>query len=276
MNKIKYFIFIPTLFALFSCKNNNLPKPKFDDICNITFTGTNVTPIEMPTEVKKNREISFSLDIPYISDPNATWSEKPSKESDGKLTPPNKEYYVYTDDIHVYIGGEEFKDSFTFYYMNNANNLLTIKREYVVNDIEIKVEAKEPRNYEEYPLCLYGSVFLPSLDERIDYNGTDLNRDIEVSFAKPYQNVRSPIRTLNGQLAYPVYQHDDIDLTLKIKDGFTTTLPTNIWHRRNSRYTELGLEFTREYSPDGRTCYIHIPKFTIDDHCAFTNLEESK
>lgn len=278
MNKAKSLILIPTLFTFFSCRQN-LPPRKTGDTCVVTFNGENVTAIDCPSEAPMDQELSFSLDIPYLSDPTSGWKEVPSSSRDGVLVTPNEEYEVSPSDIHVYIGGKEYKDSYNFYYLNNIENKFTIKKEYMVNDVEIKIAAKPIGR-----LFLYGFQFSKSLDERIDYSGHDYDEDvdedggdIEIEFGSVYQNVRYEIRTLSGQRAFPTFWHDELKVKLKVKDGANRIpLPGDICLRINARYATKDLDFFCEYSDEIKdkfghvtgygTCDFRIPRFFIRDH----------
>ena len=265
------------MIALFGCKSQttnetiaktNLPPEKDSNSLNVEFSGEHVT-ADVPQTVQKGNDLTLSLDIEYFRDPNTTWKnipdpqKTPSLYPEGELTVPITEYEVLMDNIHVYIGGKEYNDSYTWMYQRNNINTLKIKKEYVVNDIKIQVVGT-PRTA---TLTLYGIEFDDDFAAQIK-NGT-----VKATFKTAYQNYGTvPIRTFsNGELNC-VFEDDDIDVT------FTTTdpngLPKNLWFRNCSRNTTLGEDFFREYSDNGKTCHIYVPHYLVRDHSSIRNLED--
>lgn len=298
MRNYKYLIIAPLVFLTTACGSGGMPGRKDGNFCNVTFTGHNVT-CDCPTSAPIGRDLQLNLDIFYEERAEAKWADgqEPTADKDGVLDHPNIEYTVSIDDIHVKVGGTEYPDSFTFFYRNNADNVLTIKKEYMVNDIEIEIVAK-PRDY----LFLFGYELGEELDNRwygSESAKTDPSeRDLFVMFKTPYQQVRKPIRTLSGQPAFPVFEHDDMDVTFEVDSakiaaaavgGLTEekcaklALPYDLRYRCNARYTYENIDYTREYSEPFGTfkdengevriayakCHFKVPHYIVNDHGSF-------
>lgn len=247
---------------------NKLPEEKDSNNINIEFVGEHVK-ADVAQTVNKGTELSFTLDIEYNKDPNATWKHVPDPQNnpslypEGELTTPITEYEVLLDNIHVYIGGKEYRDAFTWMYQSNCKNTLKIKKEYVINDIKIQVEGT-PR---QATLTLYGIEF----DD--DFAAAIKSGTVKATFKNAYQNSGTVlIRTFSNGNLFPVFEDDDIDVT------FTTTdpngLPKNLWFRNCSRNTTLGEDFFREYSNDGKTCHIYVPHYVVRDHSSIRDKED--
>ena len=297
MKKQNILFVAPMLFllaSLSSCSNE-----QSGGFCNVTFTGHNVS-CDCPTYAPKNRDLDLVLDIHYDEREEARWIEEPTETKDGVLNHPNVEYTVSIEDIHVKIGGKEKTKSFIFFNQNNANNLLTIKKEYMTSNIEIEITAR-PRPY----LFLFGYELGEELNNRwygSESATTDpADRDLFVIFKTPYQSVRKPISSLSGREAFPVFEHDDMDVTFEVdekkieeelakpdtdpdkKTIADLALPYDLRFRCESRYTLENIDYTREYSePFGtfidengwvrtayRKCHFKVPHFVVDDHGSF-------
>ncbi|MCQ2794957.1 MAG: hypothetical protein MJ214_01945 [Bacilli bacterium] len=259
MNKIKYLIFVPTLFSLFACGNKRLPKRKDGNTCNITLVSNyDKITLDCPEVVPMDKDLEIHLNIPYCDCPNdTTWKEEPTADKEGVLKTPNLEYIVNIGDINIFIGGEEFNESFIYYGETKGNGLLTISHEYVINDIEIRIDAKARER-----LFLFGLDFGPSIEERrIKGDTTNEGGDIEVKFEANYQNKKYPIQTLTGGEAFPVFEDDDVEITF----NSLRPLPDKIWLRYNSRYAIEGLQFTCKYESNTK-CIFKIPHYVINDH----------
>ena len=86
---------------------------------------------------------------------------------------------------------------------------------------------------------------------------------------------------------FPVFEHDNIDVTFKTKGYNCQPLPDDIRFRCNSRYAYMGVDYTREYSdlqeftytdPDTQeevttigysTCHLIVPHYVVTDHGSF-------
>lgn len=275
----RYLLVAITPLLLLCCGNSKrLPKRKEGDACNITFTSNIVgLTCDNPQTVKMNNggnDLELHLNIPYISKKFTGWKEEPTLENDGELNNPNTKYNVNVGDIAITIGGERFDESFTYFGETNMKNVLTIDKDYIVNDIEINVTARDCGR-----LFLFGYQFGNELKDRIDTTErhTNSDKDITLMFVSEYQRVEKPIHTL-GEMGYPIFEDDSIDLTIEVKEDSNEPLPNNIWLRSNARYTSLGNDFFREYKNeikvDGkivgyRTCHIYIPNYIIRDHGSF-------
>ncbi|MCQ2792479.1 MAG: hypothetical protein MJ208_03035 [Bacilli bacterium] len=261
--KITRYIFLisQVLFFTACAKKEPLPERKVGDTCSVTFIGNEGVTCECPTSVPIDQELNLHFDIKYIDCPDDTvWAEKPTIGDDGTLETPNIEYVVNVGDIEIYIGGKKYDNSFIYYAETSGNNTLTIKHEYVVNDIEIHVNARaRPR------LFMFGFNFGESIESRRIKTGSEYrdSQDIEVNFKTNYQNKIYPIHTLTGGKGFPVFEDDDVDITLKAISN--DPLPNNIWLRINSRYAMKEIDFTCEYIND-KTCNFHIPHFIVRDH----------
>lgn len=274
MKKAFYLLITPTLFVLASC-GNNLPHRKSGQFCNVTFTSEVVT-CDCPTYAPMDRDFEIRLNIPYYTYAGANWDIVPTADKEGVLTSPNVEYTVTVDDIHIYIAGEEYPDAFTYFQQSNGENILTIRKEYMVNDVVIDVTAR-PRKY----LYLFGYELGEELDNRRVDNPKSTTKDLNVDFGRTYQNTKYPIKTLSGQPAYPVFEHDAIDVTFTLipKGDEQLPLPDDLRYRCNARYTLEGTDYTREYSEpyfctttgkNGyRKCTFHVPYMIVNDHGSF-------
>lgn len=247
---------------------DNLPTEKDANNINVEFEGEHVA-CDVPQSIKKGSEINLCLNIEYFRDPNTTWKnipdpqKNPSLYPEGELTVPITEYEVVMDNIHVYIGGKEYNDSYTWMYQRNNINTLKIKKEYVVNDIKIQVVGT-PRTA---TLTLYGIEFDDDFAAQIK-DGT-----VKATFKTPYQNYGTvPIRTFSNGELYCVFEDDDVDVTFTTADP--NGLPKNLWFRNCSRNTTIGEDFFREYSDDGKTCHIYVPHYLVRDHSSLRNLED--
>lgn len=246
----------------------NLPPEKEGNSINVEFVGEHVK-ADVPQTVNKGNDLCINLDIEYDRDPNVNWKhipdpqKTPSLYPEGELTTPITEYEVLLDNIHVFIGGKEYNDAFNWLYQTNNKNTLTIKKEYVVNDIKIQVVGA-PRTA---TLTLYGIEF----DN--DFASLIKSGIVKASFKTPYQdNGTVLIRTFSNGDLYPVFEDDDIDVTFTTSDP--NGLPKNLWFRNCSRNTTLGEDFYREYSEDGKTCHIYVPHYIVRDHCSIRDLED--
>lgn len=235
---------------------------------NVKFIGEHVN-CDCPTKVKEGEEINLNLDIEYDRNPNTSWKnipdpqKNPSLYPEGELTYPITEYELLIENIHVYINGQDCRDAFTWKYQNNKINTLNIKKEYVNNDIEIKAIGT-PRTA---TLTLYGMEVEDELRRQLDA-GT-----LKFEFKTPYQNSGMQlIRTLSNGLAFPIYEDDDIDVTITSTD--TKGLPKNLWFRNCSRYTNINEDFYREYSNDGNTVHFYIPHYVVRDHSSIRVKED--
>lgn len=278
MKKVVYLVLTPMLFALASC-GNGLPKHKSGQFCNVTFSSEVVTS-DCPTFAPMDRDLQIHLDIPYITYAGAQWDIEPTTDVEGVLKYPNIEYTVSPDDIHVYVANKEYPDAFTYFQQSNGFNVLTIRKEYMVNDINISVTARERDS-----LYLFGFELGEELNKRrVDYQGEDsTGKDLIVMFSRHYQNTMKPIKTLSGQEAYPVFEHDSIDVTFTLLDNGANQLPLpdDLRFRCNARYTMEGDDYERTYSQPFystnpkqpgmgyRECHFHIPYKIVNDHGSF-------
>lgn len=283
MKNYKYLIIAPLLFLTTGC-GSNLPNRKDGSFCNVTFVGHHVDCIDCPTYAPIGQDLKLKLDIHYDERDDAKWLKEPNADEDGVLDHPNIEYTVSIEDIHVTIGGEEYPKAFTFYYRNNGDNLLTIKKEYMVNDVTIEVTGRPRPN-----LIMYGYELGDEIKSR--WYDSD-NRDLYISFKTPYQQIPYSIRLLSGLVAFPVFEHDDIDVTFEVdknaiekgeKGIADLALPYDLRFRCNARYTYEGLDYFREYSEpfgtfideNGNTriayakCHFYIPHYIVNDHGSF-------
>ena len=288
MKKYVYLLIAPTLFAMASC-GNNLPPRKDGQFVNVTFIGHDVT-CNCPTYAPMDRDLELKLEIPFLDHEDATWEIEPTKESEGMLDKPVQEYYVSPEDIKVTIAGKEYLDSWYFYYRHNDDNLLKIKKEYVVNDITIEVTSRPFGD-----LFLYGIVIGDEMLNRWvgnkNYDPEEpekYSHDLYIDLQTFYQRKQYPIKTLDGQLSFPVLEHDNIDITFRIKDDGDKDLdeilplPDDIRFRCNSRYAYMGIDYTREYSDQYiykpgtdeqiigyKTCHLIVPHYIVMDHVSF-------
>lgn len=259
------------LLMLSSCNgasqtsNNNqkdLPQSKEGNSINVQFDGEHCTS-DVSSSAKKNEDLQMHLNIEYFRDPNTNWKHNPDPDGanlypEGELTVPIVEYELNYENIHVYIGGKEYIDSYTFEYQNNERNTLTIKKDYTVNDIKIVAKATPRKS----TLTLYGIEFKDELAELFEDGG------IHVSFKTPYQNQgKKLIRTLSNGAAFPVFEDDDIEVTFSITNSADTELLKDFWFRTNARYCEDGVNFYREFSQDGKTLKFYVPHYVVNDHC---------
>lgn len=281
MKKYIYLLIAPTLLSLASC-GNNLPHRKSGQFCNVSFSSE-VIKSDCPTFAPMDRDLDIHLDIPYYTFAGSNWAIEPTADVEGVLTNPNIEYTVSVDDIHIYIAGKEYPDAFTFFQENTGYNVLTIRKEYVVNDIQIEIVGRPRKS-----LYLFGYELGEELDtRRVDYSGDKPaeHKDLIVNFSRNYQNKMKPIKTLSGQYAYPVFEHDAIDVTFTLtKDGYEDPskqlpLPNDLRFRKNARYTREGTDYERIYSDSYyctatgengyRSCTFHIPYKIVNDHGSF-------
>lgn len=286
MKKFVYLVIAPALFSMASC-DNNMPRRKAGQFCNVMFTSE-VATSDCPTFAPMDRDLEIHLNIPYETTQGAGWDIEPTKEREGILTNPNVEYTVNVDDIHVVIAGKEYPDAFTYFQQSDGYNTLTIRKEYMVNDLTINVIPR-PRAY----LYLFGYELGEELDDRrVDNPKTHeedpkYTHDLIVTFSRAYQNIKKPIKTLSGQEAYPVFEHDSIDVTFTLVAPTTEPekqkpLPDDLRYRCNARYTLEGTDYTRTYSEpysykEGdkdpvigyRQCTFHVPYIIVNDHGSF-------
>ncbi|MCQ2787238.1 MAG: hypothetical protein MJ199_02430, partial [Bacilli bacterium] len=246
MKKFIYLAFTPALFALASC-GNGLPPRKSGQFVNVTFIGHDVT-CNCPTFALMDRDLDLALDIPFVDHEDATWEIEPTKDDEGMLDKPVEEYYVSPEDIKITIGGKEYPDSWYFYYRHNNDNLLRIKKEYVVNDITIEVTSRPFGD-----LFLYGIVIGDEMWHRWVGQpiGTGYTHDLYIDLQTFYQRKPYPIKTISGQVTFPVLEHDNIDITFRVKEtddrgNPCPPLPDDIRFRCNSRYAYMGIDYTRE------------------------------
>lgn len=292
MKKFVYLLITPALFAMASCGHKELPPRKEGSFVNVTFLGHDVS-CEYPTFAPMDRDLDLKLDVRFIDHEDAIWEFEPTAESEGSLDKPIQEYYIDISDIKVLIGGKEYPDAWYFYYRNNDDNMLHIKKEYVVNDISIEVTARPFGD-----LYLYGIVIGDEMWNRWvgrEETGEKYTHDLQIDLQTFYQSKPYPIKTLTGQVTFPVFEHDNIDITLKVKDPEWVEeggvwvkkeyppLPDDIRFRCNSRYTYMGLDYTREYSnkytyinPETdekiigyQTCHLTVPHYIVTDHVSF-------
>ena len=281
MKKYAYLFIIPTLIALASC-GSKYPPHKSGEFCNVTFIGHEVTS-NCPTFAKMDQNLEIKLDIPFFDHEDAIWEKEPTAEEEGRLDKPVNEYMVDIDDIKILIGGKEYPDSWYFYYRHNDDNLLIIKKEYVVDDITIEVTAKSFGD-----LFLYGIVIGDELWNRwVGREETEpeekYTHDLQIDLQTFYQSKPYPIKTLSGQKTFPVFEHDNIDMTFEVIDQNHPPLPDDIRFRMNSRYTMMGTDYTREYSNQYtyvdeatgeeitgyQTCRLVVPHYIVQDHVSF-------
>lgn len=282
MKKFIYLLITPVLFTVASCGHKDLPPRKEGSTVNVTFVGHDVT-CECPTSAPMDRDLELKLDIPFIDHEDAVWEFEPTAESEGSLDKPIEEYCINISDIKILIGGKEYPDAWCFYYRHNDDNLLHIKKEYVVNDISIEVTARPFGD-----LFLYGIVIGDEMWDRwigrIE-RGEKYPHDLQIDLQTFYQSKPYPIKTLTGQVTFPVFEHDNIDITLEVIDKEHPPLPDDIRFRCNARYAYMGLDYTREYSnqytykpdPDDQdtwvtgyqTCHLTVPHYVVTDHVSF-------
>lgn len=274
----------PMLASLVSC-GSHLPPRKMGEFVNVTFIGHEVD-CNCPTYAPIGRDLDLVLNIPFRDHEDATWEIEPTKESEGMLDKPVEEYYVSPDDIKVTIAGHEYPEAWYFYYRHNNDNLLKIKKEYVVNDITIEVTSRPFGSLYLYGIVV-GEEMLNRWTEHKDKPGDDptiYTHDLYIELGSFYQRKQYPIKTIDGQYAFPVFEHDNIDITFKVKDDDEShpPLPDDIRFRCNSRYTYMGLDYTREYSDlyeyideaghktlGYRTCHLTVPHYIVMDHVSF-------
>ncbi|MCQ2794959.1 MAG: hypothetical protein MJ214_01955 [Bacilli bacterium] len=282
MKKCIYLLIVPTLIALTSC-GNKYPHHKSGEFCNVTFIGHDVS-CDCPSYTHMDRDLDLKLNIPFFDHEDAVWEQTPTEDSEGQLDKPVQEYAVSVNDIKVLIGGKEYPDSWCFYYRHNDDNLLKIKKEYVVDDITIDVTAHPFGD-----LFLYGIVIGDELWHRwIDSEeeiSEEYPHDLQIDLATFYQSKPYPIKTLSGQKTFPVLEHDNVDITFEVTDQEHPPLPNDIRLRSNARYAAMGTDYTREYSnqytykPDEsnsetwitgyQTCHLVVPHYIVMDHISF-------
>lgn len=280
MKKYAYLFIVPALITLASC-GNKYPHHKSGEFCNVTFIGHDVS-CNCPAYTHMDRDLDLKLDIPFFDHEDAVWEEAPTKDSEGQLDKPVEEYLVSVNDIKVFIGGKEYPDSWYFYYRHNDDNLLKIKKEYVVDDITIEVTARPFGN-----LFLYGMVIGDELWNRWVDQGqekSEYTHDMQIDLETFYQSKPYPIKTLSGQVTFPVLEHDNIDITFEVIDQEHPPLPDDIRFRCNSRYASMGTDYTREYSNQYtyvdptdpkikitgyQTCHLMVPHYIVMDHVSF-------
>ncbi|MCQ2794967.1 MAG: hypothetical protein MJ214_01995 [Bacilli bacterium] len=259
-------------------KNENLPERKDGYTCNIKYTIEDhdiVKVVDRTPVAPMDEEFRCSFNVAYTSNPEATWKTLPyypgsgidKKYIYGELSESNIEYRIPSNGIRVLIGGKEYPNSFNFYYVSNTVNSLVIKKEYMVNDIEIKVMAEPHKN-----LTLYGIEFSETLlnqiqDNKLDFTfGSNYQNDKEPTPVAGHDNGQKYIAILN-QWAYPVFEHDAIELDLTVING-GDPLP-NIVVRTGAHYAMEGVDYTIKYTQDKKGCHISIPNYVVCDHLAF-------
>lgn len=278
MKNYVYLLIAPILFSMLSC-GSNLPPRKSGQFVNVTFIGHDVTS-NCPTFAPIGRDLDIKLDIPFIDHEDAIWEIEPTIESEGMLDKPVEQYYVSLEDIHIKIAGKEYKNAWYFYYRHNDDNLLKIKKEYMVNDVTIEITSRPFGD-----LYLYGIVIGEEMLNR--WVGHEGKKDLRIDFQTFYQRNQYPIKTLDGQRSFPVLEHDNIDVTFKTIGYNCEPLPDDIRFRCNSRYAYMGIDYTREYSdiheftyndPDTgepvttigySTCHLVVPHYVVTDHVSF-------
>ncbi len=279
MKKFIYLAFTPALFALASC-GNGLPPRKSGQFVNVTFIGHDVT-CNCPTFAPMDRDLDLELEIPFRDHEDAIWEIEPTIDDEGMLDKPVEENYVSLEDIHVKIAGKEYPNSWYFYYRHNDDNLLKIKKEYMVNDVTIEITSRPFGD-----LYLYGIVIGDEMLNRwVGREGS--SNDLQIDFQTFYQRKQYPIKTIDGQRAFPVLEHDNIDVTFKTTGYNCQPLPDDIRFRCNSRYAYMGIDYTREYSdlheftytdPETSelvtvtgysTCHLVVPHYIVTDHVSF-------
>ena len=229
---------------------------------SLQFSGEHVS-CDAPAQVSTDKDLELHLTIDYISDDNATWENVPDPQNansaypEGKLTTPVEEYELLIQNIHVFVDGKEYSDAFTWSYQNNIKNTLTIKMEYLTGDVSVVCNATP----HSATISLYGYEIEDDILEAYN-NGT-----LKVEFKKAYQNAGMQyIRTLSNGKAFPVFEDDTIDVTFTSTTGMDLS---DLWFRTNSRFTEEGVEFTREFSNNNSTVTFHVPNYVVRDHGSF-------
>ena len=260
-NKGIFLLYVTAMCVIF-CSVMLLSGCDFAKKVSLKFSGEHVS-CDAPAQISTDKDLELNLTIDYISDDNATWEHVPDPQNtnsaypEGKLTTPVEEYELLIQNIKVYVDGVECKDAFTWSYQNNIFNTLKVKKEYLTGDVSIVCNATPHTS----TLTLYGYEIV---DEILDaYNNGTLN----IEFKKAYQNAGMQyIRTLSNGKAFPVFEDDSIDVTFTSTTGMDLS---DLWFRTNSRFTEEGVEFTREFSNNNSTVTFHVPNYVVRDHGSF-------
>ena len=155
----------------------------------------------------------------------------------------------------------------------------------MVNDVTIEISAVPFGDLFLYGMEI-GSEMLNRWTENEHAPDLVYTHDLYINFQTFYQRKQYPIKTVAKSL-FPVFEHDNIDVTFKTKGYNCQPLPDDIRFRNNSRYAYMGIDYTREYSdlheftyidPDTKesvttigysTCRLVVPHYVVTDHGSF-------
>lgn len=207
-----------------------------------------------------NQDLILNLEGKYYHNLETYWRDEPTHLTEGLLEDPNIKYLVDVRDIQVLVNNEIINDAFLFHPHIKNKSTLTLKKEYVKDNVEIKINS---HIYDEdMGLCLFGCELDDNLKTRRE------NGEIDFTFTSKYQNIWVPIKTLNQQ-AYPIFEDDTMQVKLTVNQQKSNQpLPDDLWFRTNARFAEIDEEFTRVYENNNMTCTITVPHYIIKDHCA--------
>lgn len=257
-------LLLPLVFSLTGCKSSTYN-------IKITLLDEHVTVEELKegntVVATEGKDLKLHLEGDYIHDINANWvsGKEPTKDDEGELNIPNVEYLIDSSDIQVLVDGKTNDNAFLFAQSIRNSSVLTLKKEFVKNNVEIII--KSHTYTDEMPLCLLGCEITTGIKERYEKN------EIQISFESAYQNKMYPIKSLGGE-AFPVIEDDTMVITLKVdKAESSEPLPNNIWFRTNARFADIKREFTREYRDNNFECTISVPHYVMKDHCEIRNKE---
>lgn len=249
-------LLLPLMFTLMSCNQKT---------CQIKITTDGHVTIK---ELKQgstinapiNQDLVLNLESEYYHNLETDWIAEPTTLTEGELKDPNIKYMVDISDIQVLINGEINNDAFLFHPHIKNKSTLTLKKEFIQDNVEIKINS---HTYGEgMGLCLFGCELDDNLKARRE------NGEIIFTFTSKYQNIWVPIKTLN-QKAFPIFEDDAMQVKLTVNQQKSNKpLPDDLWFRTNARFAEIDEEFTRVYENNNMTCTITVPHYIIKDHCA--------
>lgn len=249
-------LLLPLVFSLMGC-NRSTCNIKITTTGHVTIKGLKEGSTTFPALLGQN--LKLHLQGEYYHNIDTTWKTVPTKDSEGELNDPNQEYIIESSNIQVLVDGESRDDAFLFAQNTRNKTTLTLKKEFVKENVEIKID---PQPYKiDMGLCLFGCELNTGIKDRYEKG------EIKISFESAYQNTMYPIKSLGG-LAFPVIEDDTMVITLKVdREKSNKPLPKNIWYRTNARYAEINKEFTRKYKDNNYECTISVPHYVMKDHC---------
>lgn len=255
-------LLLPLMFSTTSCNHPTCDiKITIDEHVTVKELKNGGNTISAPM----GYDLNLHLEGDYYHNINTEWETTPSSDDEGKLVDPNVEYLIDSSDIQVLVDGELRDDAFYFAQSIRNSSVLTLRKEFVKKNVEIKINSHVYSD--EMHLCLLGCELNTEVKSRYE------KEEILISFESNYQNQQYPIKSLGG-LAFPVIEDDTMVITLKVdKSKSNEPLQNNIWFSTNARYAAIGREFTREYRDNNYECTISVPHYVMKDHCEIRNKE---